>query len=190
MNNSLLKFGTVAVLALCTTSAFGYAKITKLEASAQAVTLQGGSATVKFTVIGEADENDSCGLYMRYGEGETPDTRIVSKADGLFPRTFEHTFRKAGTYVVSAKGERVKTTFGCNGEATVTITVSAPAGASGAAPKSAPGCPEGWELVKGSFNKKTGAFSCTAVAPAKKIDCGSKLAYFEKGGTIGCRAGK
>ena len=51
-------------------------------------------------------------------------------------------------------------------------------------------CPEAWELVSRSVNKSTGAFSCAPKKPAKPINCGPGLAYFEKGGVIGCRKGK
>ena len=171
--------------------------ITKIEPSATSAALDAGKAVVKFTVTGTAEDSDNCGLWVDYGDGSNPDTRIVSQKDGLFPRTFEHAFTKPGGYSVKAKGQRVKTTLGCVGDAGTFVTVTAPAATPGAAKSAAagkaapaaPSCPDGWQLVANSSNK-AGEFSCSAKPPAAKMDCGPGLAYFEKGGVIGCRKGK
>ena len=164
--------------------------VTKLEASATNVTLENGKAVVKFTVIGTAEDGDNCGLWVEYGDGTNPDTRVVNKQEGLFPRTFEHEFTKPGGFSVKAKGQRVKTSLGCVGEATSFVTVNAPAaaaksaaaktGAAGKAAPPAPTCPDGWQLVANSHNPKTGEFSCSAKPPASKLECGQGLAYYEK----------
>lgn len=185
-------------------AAWGFTKITGIEPGAPSATLDGGRVNVKFTVSGEAEESDTCGIYVSYGDGLAPDTRIVSKKDGMFPRVFEHSFTRPGQYTVTVKGERVKTTFGCSGEASTTVNIVAPAAAAAAAAGkaaqgakaaksaavAAPTCPEAWELVSRSVNKSTGAFSCTPKKPAKPINCGPGLAYFAQGGVIGCRKGK
>jgi hypothetical protein len=177
-------------------TAWAAGNITKIEASTTNAVLQGGKAVVKFTVSGSADESDNCGIWIDYGDGDSPDTRIISKSDGLFPRTFEHAFNKAGGFSVKAKGQRVKTTFGCNGEASAFVTVAAAAAGDkkAAAPAkavaAAPACPEGWQLVAKSYDAKSGEFACSPKPPASKMACGAGLAYYDKGGTIGCRKGK
>jgi hypothetical protein len=170
--------------------------ITKIEASPTNAVLQGGKAVVKFTVSGSAEESDNCGIWIDYGDGSGPDTRTISKSDGFFPRTFEHAFNKTGGFSVKAKGQRVKQTFGCNGEASafVTVTAAAAGDKKAAAPAkavaAAPACPEGWQLVPKSYSAKSGEFACSAKPPASKIDCGPGLVYYDKSGTIGCRKGK
>lgn len=166
--------------------------INKIEASPANPVLEGGKALVKFTVTGSAEDSDSCGLWIDYGDGSNPDTRIVNKSEGLFPRVFEHTFTKPGGYSVKAKGQRVKQTFGCGGDANTLVTVMPQAGVKKGAESTrpaaaAPVCPDGWQLVANSVRQRTGEFSCSPKAPAAKINCGPGLAYYEKGGTIGCR---
>lgn len=183
------------------TGAMAAAKIEKLEPASPSVTLEGGKATVKFTIAGSSDDRDNCGFWVDYGDGDSPDTRILSKSDGLFPRVMEHTFAKAGSFTVKVKGQRVKTTLGCNGEASAVINVAAPAAAKAAAPAAkgvaaapaapaAPTCPDGWLLQAKSVDKKTGAYACGPKMPEKKMECGPGLAYYESGAAIGCRKGK
>ena len=172
--------------------------LTKIEASPASATLDGGKATVKFTLSGTAESTDNCGFWVDYGDGQSPDTRILSSGDGLFPRTLERSFVRPGTYKVAAKGQRVKTTLGCQGEVSTTVTIAAasttaaaPAAAAKGAPAAkaaaaAPSCPEGWKL-DGAADRKTGAFACNTQPPAKKLECGPGLKYFEKSGQIGCR---
>ena len=185
------------------TTAFAAARIEKVEPSSPSVNLEGGKAVVKFTIGGTADGNDNCGFWVDYGDGGSPDTRILSKSDGLFPRTLEHTFSKAGSFTVQVKGQRVKTTLGCNGEASAVVNVVAPAAASkagkaeaakGAAAQqaavAAPACPEGWQLQEKSVDKRTGAFACAPKMPEKKLECGPGLSYYQSASAVGCRKGK
>jgi len=186
-----LALGIVALGFAAQASAAGF--ITKIEPSKKSATLEGGKAVVNFTVTDSADDTDTCGIWIDYGDGGSPDTRIITKADGLFPRSLEHSFNKAGGFSIKAKGQRVKTTLGCNGEAETFVTISAPVAAAKAPAKAAaaaPACPDGWQLEAKSYNKTTGAFACGAGAPSSKLACGPGLAYYEKAGVIGCRKGK
>ena len=181
--------------------AIAAAKIEKIEAPSPTVTMEGGKATVKFTLSGSSDDRDNCGFWVDYGDGQNPDTRILSKSDGLLPRVMEHSFNKAGSFTVKVKGQRVKMALGCNGEASAVINVVAPAGAAAAA-KGAPAakavaaapaaasCPDGWMVQAKSVDKKTGAFACGPKVPEKKMECGAGLAYYESAGAVGCRKGK
>lgn len=185
------------LLAGCISTTAFSAGIDKITPSSPTATLVGGKATVKFTVSGVSDDADNCGIWVDYGDGDNPDTRVISKAEGLLPRVFEHTFTKPGGFSVQAKGQRVKTIFGCRGDASTMVTILAPGGAkpSQAAAKAvsapvAPACPDGWQVQARSVDKKTGAFTCAPTMPAKKIDCGPGLAYYESGSVIGCRRGK
>ena len=101
---------------------------------------------------------------------------------------FEHTFTKPGGFSVKVKGQRVKQTFGCSGEAGMFINVTAPAAA--VAGPAMPTCPDGWQLAAKSYNKSTGAYACQARPPASKLECGKGLAYYEKDGMIGCAKGR
>ncbi len=192
--SKLLPLTVVALLFAAPAYAVG--TITKIEPSTASAVLEGGKVTVRFTVTGTADASDTCGLVINYGDGDSPDSRIISKSDGPFPRVFEHTFNKPGGFSVQAKGERVKTTFGCAGGADTFVTVTAPAVAAVPAPGSrraaaqaaaAAACPDGWQVTANSVNRRTGEFSCSPRLPAKKLDCGPGLAYYEKGNLIGCR---
>ncbi len=193
-NRKWIALMVVALTSGFVASAQAAGVVTKIEPSATSAALDNGKAVVKFTVTGTAEDNDNCGLWVDYGDGSNPDTRIVNQKEGLFPRTFEHAFTKAGGFSVKAYGQRVKTTLGCVGQSTTFVTVTAPAAASGAAKTAAagkaapaaPSCPDGWQLVANS-STKAGEFSCSAKAPAAKLACGPGLAYFEKGGVIGCR---
>jgi len=194
---------TLLTLAALAAGVFGNAQaagtITKIDPSTTNAVLQDGKATVKFTVSGTAEETDNCGLYIEYGDGDNPDTRIINQKEGLFPRTFEHTFTKPGGFSVKANGQRVRTSLGCVGSATTFVTIAA-SGAAKAAPAGktapsakagpiAPACPDGWQVVANSYNKNSGEFSCSAKPPVSKMACGPGLTYFEKGSTIGCRKG-
>ena len=184
--------GRILAAAMIAFPALGLAagKVTQITPSAQNVSLQGGKVTLKFTVSGEAAAGDNCGYFVEYSDGAAGDSRIISDKEGRFPRSHERTFTKPGNYVVRAKGQRVKTTFGCDGDVTTLVVVAAgaPAPAKRAA-ASAPACPSGWVLDERSVNATTGAFSCLARPPAKKLACAPGLNYFEKDGMIGCRKG-
>ena len=184
---------SVLAAALLAVPAFALAagKVTMIVPSAQNVTLQGGKATVKFTVSGEAAAGDSCGYFVEYSDGAAGDSRVVGDKEGRFPRSHERTFTRPGNYVVRAKGQRVKTTFGCDGDVTTLVTVAAggAAPAKRAAAQAKPSCPQGWTLDDRSVNTATGAFDCLAKPPAKKLACGPELNYYEQAGMIGCRKG-
>ena len=180
--------------------AIAAAKIEKIEAPSPSVTMEGGKATVKFTIGGSSDDRDNCGFWVDYGDGSNPDTRILTKGEGLFPRVMEHTFTKAGSFTVKVTGQRVKVTLGCNGEASSVINVVAPAAAAAAdkgapakaaaATPLAPSCPDGWQVQAKSVDKKSGAFACGPKMPEKKMQCGPGLAYYETASAVGCRKGK
>lgn len=182
----------ILAAALMALPALGIAagKVTQISPSAQNVALKGGKAMVKFTVSGEAAAGDDCGYFVEYGDGLAGDSRIVNDKEGRFPRSHERTFTKPGNYVVRAKGQRVKTTFGCDGDVTTLVVVAAGAAApEKSAAAAAPNCPSGWELDARSVHAATGAYDCTAKPPAKKLACAPGLKYYEKAGTIGCRKG-
>jgi hypothetical protein len=190
-------FAALTMAAVSNVQAAG--TVTRIEPSTASAVLVNGKVTVKFTVSGTADESDNCGLHINYGDGDNPDTRIVSQKEGLFPRTFEHTFSKPGGFSVKAFGQRVRQTFGCVGSADTFVTILAPEAGKGApaaksaasakAAPAAPACPDGWQVTANSFNRNTGEFSCSAKPPAAKMACGPGLAYYEKGSVIGCRKG-
>jgi hypothetical protein len=144
-----------------------------------------GKASVRFLVDGQINDDSDCGLWIEYGDQGSPDTRVVGRKEGMLPREFEHTFGAPGQYTVTAKGQRVKQTSACNGAASTRVTVleerQRPRRAAAAS------CPEGWQLRDGSFNRETGAFTCTPAYPSQRIDCGPGLHYFESGDQIGCR---
>jgi len=160
--------------------------INRITPEADRVALSGGRATVRFMVSGQSTEGD-CGIWIDYGDQGSPDTRIVGSRDGALPREFVHTFGKAGQYTVTAKGRRVKTTMGCDGEASVVVTVVDAGESRRRGPAVEASCPAGWELREGSLDRRTGAFTCVPAYPQQRIDCGPGLRYFERDGTLGCR---
>jgi hypothetical protein len=159
--------------------------ITTIAPSASRVMLNSGQAMVRFTVSGQGNEATDCGMWIEYGDNGSPDTRIIGNDEGLLPRAFDHTFTAPGQYTVTAKGQRVKQTFGCSGSTSTLVTVleerqSRRQGASQA-------CPDGWMMREGSFSRQTGAFTCAQAYPAQQLDCGPGLRYFEADNQIGCR---
>jgi hypothetical protein len=168
------------------------ADIAMIVPSATNVTLDGGKAVVRFTVSGTAASQDRCGYFIEYGDGGSPDSRILEKENGRFTRSHEHIFSNPGTYTIKATGRHVKTTPGCNGATSTTITVVA-SRAQGRAERRADrraatfACPEGWLLNEKSVNRSTGAYSC-APKPAVQLVCAEGLRYFERDGIVGCRA--
>lgn len=160
--------------------------ITHIAPHADRVALVEGKATVRFMVSGQVTESGDCGIWVNYGDQDSPDTRIIGRNEGMFPREFVHTFARAGQFTVTAKGERVKQTFGCGGEASTIVTiVQATQGRRRGATTAS--CPSGWELREGSFNRETGAFTCVPSYPAEKLQCAPGLRYFERDNLIGCR---
>jgi len=161
--------------------------ITRITPEAERVALVNGQATVKFVVSGQNTEGD-CGIWVDYGDQGSPDTRIIGKRDGELPREFTHTFGRPGQYTVTATGRRVKTTSACDGAVSTVVTVAEAGRDRRRGPAAEASCPAGWELRKGSFDRKTGAFTCDPAYPEQRMDCGRDLRYFERDNTIGCRA--
>ncbi len=177
----------VAALALAfAPAAWGANAITSIQPEANRVTLENGKASVRFMVSGRVTEEGDCGIWVSYGDQDSPDTRIIGRKDGVFPREFSHTFNHAGQFTVTARGQRVKQTFGCDGEASTSITVVDSGRGRGRTAGAA--CPDGWEIRDGSFNRQTGAFTCEPLYPAQRMECGPGLRYFERDNLIGCRA--
>jgi hypothetical protein len=167
------------------------ADITMIQPSASSVTLGGGNAVVRFTVSGTAASQDHCGYFVEYGDGAAGDSRIIERENGQFNRPHERTFSTPGTYTIRASGKNVKTTAGCNGAASTTVTVVAAPVRSRADRRSERmaaqfACPEGWMLNERSVNRSTGAFNC-APKPTTQLVCAEGLVYFERDGMIGCR---
>ena len=184
MNRSaILAFATIAV---ALAPAAGADTINRITPETDRVALSDGRATVKFMVSGQSSE-DNCGIWIDYGDQGSPDTRIVGRRDGMLPREFVHTFSRAGQFTVTAKGRRVKTTMGCDGDASTVVTVVEARGDRRRGPAAEASCPAGWGLRDGSFDRRTGAFTCVPVYPEQRIDCGPGLRYFERDGTLGCR---
>jgi hypothetical protein len=185
MTSSLIRFSAAAVLAGAMSGALG-ANISAIQPGAATVSLDRGAALVRFTISGSAEARDHCGYFVDYGDGAAGDSRVIDNENGQFNRAHERTFTRPGTYTIRATGKNVKTTSGCNGGATTTLTVvSGPVASSFTQPT----CPEGWMLNERSVNRRTGAFSCTA-KPAGTLECPDGLRYYERDGVIGCRPGR
>lgn len=161
--------------------------IIRIAPEADRVALVDGKATVRFTVHGRNTEGD-CGIWIDYGDQGSPDTRIIGGRDGALPREFAHTFSRPGQFTVTALGKRVKTTFGCDGQASTVVTVVEAGRDRRRGPAAEASCPPGWGLREGSFDRRTGAFTCVPAYPQQRIDCGPGLRYFERDGMLGCRA--
>ncbi|MCK9381850.1 MAG: hypothetical protein M0P95_12425 [Sulfuritalea sp.] len=160
--------------------------ITTITPHSNRVALENGQANVRFTVSGQGNEGSDCGMWIEYGDKGSPDTRIIGRNEGYLPRDFDHIFSAPGQYTVTAKGQRVKTTFGCSGSSSTVVTVVEERQNRRRA--SVQSCPEGWQLRDGSYNRETGAFTCTPAYPAQEMDCGPGLRYFESDNLIGCRS--
>lgn len=159
--------------------------ITNIVPSASRVMLENGQAMIRFTVSGQGNEATDCGMWIEYGDGGSPDTRIIGRDEGLLPRAYDHTFTRPGQYTVTAKGQRVKQTFGCTGSTSTVVTVLEERQTRRQA--AAEACPDGWMMREGSFSRQTGAFTCSPAYPAQQLDCGPGLRYFEADNQIGCR---
>ncbi len=160
--------------------------INRITPEADRAALSGGKATVRFMVSGQSSDGD-CGIWIDYGDQGSPDTRIIGTREGKLPREFAHTFTRAGQFTVTAKGKRVKTTMGCDGEASAVITIVDAGESRRRGPVTEAACPAGWGLREGSLDRRTGAFTCIPAYPEQRIDCGPGLRYFERDGTLGCR---
>ena len=191
----MVAFAFAAFTLACAPSAWAANTITAITPEANRVVLVDGKAMVRFTVSGQGNEQGDCGIWVNYGDQDSPDTRVIGRREGMFPREFVHTFGRAGQFTVTAKGDRVKQVFGCEGGASATVTVieqtrfepgrAEPPG--GRRRTAAAGCPSGWELREGSFVRESGAFVCVPSYPQEPIECGPGLRYFESDNLIGCR---
>ncbi len=177
---------TITAFALAFAPAAWADTITTITPDANRVVLVNGKATVNFLVSGQSNEATDCGMWIEYGDNGSPDTRIIGRDSGFLPREFTHTFAAPGQFTVTAKGQRVKQTFGCSGAASTTVTVVEER--QGRRRVDAQSCPDGWQLREGSYNRQTGAFTCAPAYPAQRMDCGPGLRYFEGENLIGCRA--
>lgn len=197
-----LTFSALAALALAAAAqtALAQATINSIKADRTEAQLEGGRATIKFTIDGDSPQDSNCGLIVEYSGIDASDNRKINNRDGLFPRTIEHAFTRPGSYDVKAKGGKVTNIFGCSGEATVKVVISEPPkppvgstkpGTAAATAKLPAACHEGWTITQTKADKKIGAYTCkpkkgTVKAPEKRVECPAGLAYFEKGATFGC----
>ena len=139
--------------AVAAQTALAQATIKILKADRTEAQLESGKANMKFTVEGDSPETSNCGLIIEYSGIDTPDNRKINNRDGLFPKVVEHSFARAGTYDVKAKGGKVGPIFGCSGEATLRVVINdapkaaaAKPGAAGTAAGPAAACPKGWTI--------------------------------------------
>jgi hypothetical protein len=187
-------------LAAAAQAALANATIKNIKADRTEAVLDGGQAVIKFTVDGDSPEDTNCGLIIEYGGSDTPDNRKLNSKDGLFPKVVEHSFTRAGTYEVKAKGGKVAATFGCSGQSMVKVVISeapkpvagaARPGAARASAKIPATCREGWTISQTKADRKSGAYTCkpkkgVLKAPEQRAECPAGLTYFEKGATFGC----
>lgn len=188
------------LLAVAAQTALAQATIKSLKADRTEAQLEGGRAVINFTVEGDSPETSNCGLIIEYSGIDTPDNRKINNRDGLFPKAVEHSFTRAGTYEVKAKGGKVGPIFGCSGQATLKVVINdapkaaaavAKPGASSTAAATPASCQEGWKISQTKADKKIGAYTCkpkkgVVKAPEKRTECPAGLTYFEKGATFGC----
>jgi len=196
-------------LSAASQAALAQATINSIKAEPAEATLQGGKATVKFTIDGDSPSNSNCGLIVQYSGADTQDNRKLNGQDIKFPLVVEHVFTHPGTFNVVAKGDKVNNAFRCFGEANVKVVINDAPAAAKAAPKDAKAapakdaakaptaaaakasCPTGWTLTQTSADKKSGAYTCKPkkkdqAPPDKRAECPAGLTYYEKGATFGC----
>ena len=189
-------------LALASSAAFAVNKIEGVKI--ESANVKAGTP-VTITVSGDETQGNNCGFRINYGDGDGLDVKVVDK--GQFPRTFNKTYARPGTYTVSVEGKRVTTHFACSGSAKVTLVVEAsaqatattpaaapaPAAAPGVAPAvkaAAPSCPVGYQA---SYAAKDGSFQCRQIpdAPtrATRTSCpdGYLVGPTTKDGSFTCR---
>ena len=188
----LLSLGALALIAACGTAQAG--SITAVRVEPQTITA-GGQAQV--TVDGQ--DGGNCAVRVEYGNGDVDVTRMSAGKDN-FPRSFTHTYNLPGTFTILAKGGRDGSTMGCSGESTVTLNVVAapPPPPMEMRPRHGerytPACPDGFVLNRNSVNRRTGAYSCSALQgselPRSGIACPPDTAYYtnEQGTLLGCKA--
>jgi hypothetical protein len=163
------------------------------------------------------DDRVNCGMRVFFGDGQQQDIKINQKED--VPIRVQHSYAKAGSYQVKAAPQNIGPIFKCLGkDVSTTLTVAAPAAVAAAPvaaapvqtpmaksaaavapppgkfmPDTKPVCPDGFKLDSKSWNKKSGAFTCTApkgaAMPTERLACERDLAYFESKKTmrVGCK---
>ena len=189
MTRSLLAALTVFALAN-SPAAWAANNITVIAPEANRVVLQNGVAAVRFRVSGQGSDQEHCGVWINYGDQTPPDTQTIGRTSGTFSGEFTHTFTRPGEYTVTAKGEPVNQTGACGGIAVTKINVALDARGQRRDDRRGAEviCPDGWQMREGSFNRETGAFTCTPSYPAQRMECGRGLRYFEGDNLIGCRS--
>jgi hypothetical protein len=114
--------------------------------------------------------------------------------NGVFSGDFAHTFTRPGEYTITATGEPVNQTGACGGVAGTKVSVVREGRGQRRDDRRDDRrdvhavCPDGWQLSEGSFDRASGAFSCTPSYPAQRMECGRGLRYFEGDNVIGCQA--
>jgi hypothetical protein len=164
--------------------------ITAIAPDSNRVVLQDGSATVRFRISGQGNNESQCGVLISYGDQAAPDMQTMGRTNGMFSGDFAHTFTRPGEYTVTAKGEPVNQTGACGGVAGTKISVVR----EGRGPRrddrrgAETACPAGWQMSEGSFDRDSGAYTCTPSYPAQRMECARGLRYFEGDNVIGCQA--
>lgn len=157
--------------------------------------------SAKITVSFDVQGGINCGLRVHFGDGSTQDFKINQNKD--IPLVTSHVYGRSGKLTVKAEPKTVDMTFKCGGKNQETaLNVLAPppppppAAATTAKPVAAmegPQCPDGWNVVRKSISRKTGAYTCAAKTgtkvPEPKLACPGDLTYFEnaKKGRLGCQ---
>lgn len=147
---------------------------------------------IKITVgANDVAEGGVCGLVVHWDDGSSEPPQKVGANWPNFPRSFEHTYAKPGTYKIKAEGARAGSNLGCVGSAVTSVTVAAatPVAAPAAAASIALTCPGGWKM-KGKV-AKDGTFSCTpakkgAAKPDAPIACPTGTSYYVSNSKLGC----
>jgi hypothetical protein len=167
--------------------------ITAIAPDANQVVLRDGGATVRFRVSGQGNNEDRCGVWISYGDQAAPDTQTMGRTNGLFSGEVAHTFTRPGEYTITARGEPVNQAGACGGVAVTKVSVAWEQRGQRRDDRrddrraAEVGCPNGWQMREGSFNRESGAFTCTPSYPAQRMECGRGLRYFEGDNVIGCQ---
>jgi hypothetical protein len=157
---------------------------------ANRVALQDGSVTVRFRVSGQGNDESRCGVWISYGDQAAPDAQTMGRTNGVFSGEFAHTFTRPGEYTITARGEPVNQTGACGGVAGTKVSVVSDGREQRRDDRrsTSAACPNGWQISEGSFNRESGAFTCTPSYPAQRLECGRGLRYFEGDNVIGCQS--
>ena len=155
--------------------------------------------SAKATITSDMSAGGNCGLKVHWGDGQFTETKVNQAKDAVMVMT--HKYDKAGKFDIMVEPKRNGIVLKCLGDnQKVALTVAEPvkpaavAAAKPAALTAANACPAGWKITAAGLNKKTQAFTCTAVkktdvAPDPKPACPGDLTYFEnlKKGQLGCK---